>query len=362
VRGRPAILGEYPSATMAEEMDTPGEGRIRALVTIAGNPVLSAPNGRRVEAALPNLDFQLAIDPYINETTRYANLILPPVSPLERSHYDLVFHSLAIRNSAKFNDAVFEPPADARHDWQILHGLETRLGARRRDGAAARMERWVRGRLGPDRLVDLGLRLGSRKLSVAKLRRTPSGVDLGPLEPTLPGRLPKNHAWIDAAPELLVADMARLDETFSGASESSALRLIGRRNPRDCNSWMHNAPLLMRGRDRCTLMMHPADAERIGVVAGGSVRIRSRVGEVVAPVQITRDVMQGVVSLPHGYGHGREGTVQSVADAHPGVSINDLTDDLAIDELSGNAAFTGVPVQVQAMISAESKERLSNTG
>jgi anaerobic selenocysteine-containing dehydrogenase len=187
-------------------------------------------------------------------------------------------------------------------------------------------------------------------------------VDLGPLEPTLPGRLPKNHAWIDAAPELLVADMARLDETFSGASESSALRLIGRRNPRDCNSWMHNAPLLMRGRDRCTLMMHPADAERIGVVAGGSVRIRSRVGEVVAPVQITRDVMQGVVSLPHGYGHGREGTVQSVADAHPGVSINDLTDDLAIDELSGNAAFTGVPVQVQAMISAESKERLSNTG
>jgi anaerobic selenocysteine-containing dehydrogenase len=342
VRKLPAVLGEYPSAAMGEEMDTPGEGRIRALVTIAGNPVLSAPNGRRIEAAIGGLDFQLAIDPYINETTRQADLILPPVTPLERSHYDLVFHALAVRNTAKFNDPVLAMPEGGRHDWQILHGIETRLGALRKDSLGARSERWVRGKLGPERNVELGLRLSGRKLSIAKLRASPSGVDLGPLEPTLPGRLPTGS--IDAAPELLVSDMARLEVE----SEPAELRLIGRRNDRDCNSWMHNLPTLMRGKDRCTLQMHPEDATRYGVAAGGQVSITSRVGTVEAPVEVTDAVMPGVVSLPHGFGHGRPGTQMRVAAAHAGVSINDLTDDQAIDVVSGNAAFVGIPVTVAA--------------
>ncbi len=341
VRKRPAVLGEYPSATMAEEMDTPGEGRVRGLVTIAGNPVLSAPDGRRIEAALGGLDFLLAIDPYINETTRQADLILPPVSPLERSHYDVVFHALAVRNTAKFNDAVLEKPDGGRHDWEILHALETRLGTLRRDGVAARAERWIRGKLGPERIVDLGLRLSGRKLSIAKLRAAPSGVDLGPLEPTLPGRLPTGT--IDAAPALLVADLARLD----GLEAPAPMTLISRRQDRDCNSWMHNVPTLMRGKDRCTLLLHPTDAERVGVTTGERATIRSRVGEITAPVEVTDDVMPGVAVLPHGWGHGRPGTRLRVAAEHPGVSINDVTDPARIDELSGNAAFA-VPVEITA--------------
>lgn len=341
VRSRPAVLGEYPAATMAEEMDTDGDDRVRGLVTVAGNPVLSAPNGRRIEAALGGLDFQVAIDPYINETTRQADVILPPVSPLERGQYDVVFHALSVRNTAKWNEPVLAFPEGGRHDWQILHSLETRLGALRSDGLAARAERWIRGRLGPETIVDLGLRLSGRKLSVAKLKQSPSGVDLGPLEPTLPKRLPNGR--IDVAPELLVADLKRLD-----ALEATAdVVLISRRQDRDCNSWMHNLPTLMRGKDRCTLLVHSTDAARIGVATGDRAVLTSRVGEVSAPVEVTDDVMPGVVCLPHGWGHGREGTRMSVAAEHPGVSVNDLTDELRIDELTGNAAFA-VPVRIAA--------------
>ncbi len=341
VRSRPAVLGEYPAATMAEEMDTDGDDRVRGLVTVAGNPVLSAPNGRRIEAALGGLDFQVAIDPYINETTRQADVILPPVSPLERGQYDLVFHALSVRNTAKWNEPVLAFPEGGRHDWQILHSLETRLGALRSDGLAARAERWIRGRLGPETIVDLGLRLSGRKLSVAKLKQSPSGVDLGPLEPTLPKRLPNGR--IDVAPELLVADLKRLD-----ALEATAdVVLISRRQDRDCNSWMHNLPTLMRGKNRCTLLVHSTDAARIGVATGDRAVLTSRVGEVSAPVEVTDDVMPGVVCLPHGWGHGREGTRMSVAAEHPGVSVNDLTDELRIDELTGNAAFA-VPVRIAA--------------
>jgi anaerobic selenocysteine-containing dehydrogenase len=348
VRKRPAVLGEYPTATMAEEMDTPGEGRLRGLVSVAGNPVLSSPNGRRLDAALAELDVYIAIDPYLNETTRHADLILPPVSPLQRSHYDLVFHALAVRNTAKWNDPVLTPPKDGLPDWRILHALETKLGRLRSDGMGPRMERWVRGKLGPRRIVDAGLRVSGRGLSVAKLRRAPSGVDLGPLEAVLPDRLPEAHPYIDAAPESLVADLARLDTLQA----SPSLRLIGRRNSRDCNSWMHNLPILMRGKDRCTLLVHPVDAEARGLSHGGQARVRSRVGEVIAPVEVTDAVMPGVVSLPHGFGHGRRGTAMGVAAEHPGVSINDLTDEEAIDELSGNAAFNGLPVEVEAAATA----------
>ncbi|MCB1057727.1 MAG: molybdopterin-dependent oxidoreductase, partial [Acidobacteria bacterium] len=267
VRGLPEFGGELPVAALAEDIDTPGEGRIRALVTSAGNPVLSTPNGRRLEAALGGLDFILSIDFYLNETTRHAHLILPPTAPLEHDHYDLAFHGLAIRNTAKFSPALFEPDAACRHDWQIFHELHRRLA--RRKGLGARLERWIRGRFGPRLLLDLGLRRGpwgsalnpfSRGLTLGRLRRRPHGIDLGPLEPSLPGRLRTRGGRIDLAPERFVADLARLAASLDGAVPE--LVLIGRRQVRSCNSWMHNYPRLMKGRDRCTLLMNPADAAR----------------------------------------------------------------------------------------------------
>lgn len=360
VRGLAEFGGELPVVTLAEEIDTPGEGRIRALVTSAGNPVLSTPNGRRLEGALAGLDFMLSIDFYLNETTRHAHLILPPTGPLEHDHYDLVFHGLAIRDTAKYSEALFEPEAGTRHDWQIFHELRCRLDRRR--GLGARLERWVRGRFGPRLLLDLGIRRGpwgagfnpfASGLTLRRLRRQPHGVDLGPLQPSLPGRLRTPDRRIDLAPDRLVADLDRLRATLNagGANagdEAGDLVLIGRRQVRSCNSWMHNYPRLMKGKDRCTLLMHPDDAARRGLEDGAQVRVRSRVGEVEASVEISDEIMPGVVSLPHGWGHHRPGLRLATASAHPGASINDLTDEQRIDPVSGNAAFSGLPVEVEA--------------
>lgn len=366
VRGLPEFGGELPVATMADEMLTEGEGQIRGLVTVAGNPVLSTPNGARLERGLAGLDFYVAVDFYLNETTRHAQLVLPPTSPLERSHYDLVFHLLAVRNTANYSPALFEPGPDQRHDWQILHGITTRLSdLRGHRSLAQRLGDAALGRLGPERVVDAGLRMGPYglkargrdMLSLAALRRQPHGIDLGPLEPRLPGRLPKGR--IDLVPSPMLVDLTRMRaELVEGASEPlelesgrrrTSLQLIGRRQLRTNNSWMHNVPTLMSGKPRCTLMMHPDDAAARSVEEGDHVCIESRVGRVVAPVTITTDVMPGVVSLPHGFGHGREGMRLQVAQAHAGVSINDLTDELRIDALSGNAALSGVAVTVTAV-------------
>jgi anaerobic selenocysteine-containing dehydrogenase len=362
VRGLPEFGGELPVAALAEEILTPGEGRVRALLTVAGNPVLSTPNGSRLERALGELDFMVSMDPYLNETTRHAHLILPPVSPLERSHYDLVFHALAVRNTAKYSPALFEPGPDGRHDWQMVLALQHRLEALRkgRPSVRAALKYRVLSRLGPERILDLGLRLGphgarfhplERGLTLAKLRESPHGVDLGPLKPCLPQRLQTKDGRIHLAPEPLVADVARLRERFpEGATpevRDGELLLIGRRHLRDNNSWLHNVPALLKGRPRCTLMVHPEDAARLGLLDGADATVTSRVGEVTVPVAVTDEVMPGVVSLPHGYGHGRAGTRQKVATAHAGVSLNDLTDERALDALSGNAAFSGTPVRVR---------------
>jgi anaerobic selenocysteine-containing dehydrogenase len=362
VRGLPEFGGELPSAALAEEILTPGEGRVRALITLAGNPVLSTPNGSQLERALGELDFMVSIDPYLNETTRHAHLILPPVSPLERSHYDVAFHVLAVRNTAKYSPALFEPGPDARHDWQILLGLQHRLEALRkgRPSLRATLKHQALSRLGPERLLDLGLRLGphgarfhplKQGLSLAKLRASPHGVDLGPLKPCLPQRLQTKDHRIHLAPEPLVADVRRLRERFleDAAPEvrDGELLLIGRRHLRDNNSWMHNVPSLLKGKPRCTLMVHPEDAARLGLADGADATITSRVGAVTVPVAVTDEVMPGVVSLPHGYGHGRQGARLQVAAEHAGASINDLTDDRALDAVSGNAAFSGTPVRVR---------------
>ena len=351
VRGLPETGGELPVATLAEDILTPGEGRVRAFVTLAGNPVLSTPNGRQLDKAFASLDFMVAIDPYLNETTRHAHLILPPPSPLEREHYDIAFHLLAVRNTTRYAPALFDKGPDARHDWQILVGLGKRLEALRGFSLRRSLTWAALERLGVKGLLDLGLRIGPRGglggLSLKKVAAAVHGLDFGPLVPVLPDALHSKGKRVDLAPKALLADLARLDATLTVTAAPPGLMLINRRHLRDCNSWLHNAPKLVSGPARCTLLVHPDDAKSLGLVAGDQARVRSRVGELVVPIELSADMMKGVVSLPHGYGHGREGVRLQVAVAHAGQSVNDLSDELAIDALSGNAAFSGVRVQIE---------------
>ena len=360
VRGFPEFGGELPASVMAEEMLTEGKGRIRAMITLAGNPVLSTPNGSQVDQGYASLDYAVSIDFFINETSRHANIILPPVSPIQRSHYDLALYLTAVRNVTKYSSAPFALKDGELDDWQILTELTCRLAARRH-GKLSKQYLTARATqvAGPERVLDLGLRLGAygkrlnplgTGLSLGKLRKNPHGIDLGPMQSTLPEALPEKHGPVDLAPDLFVEDLGRLRARFLGAGSTASdgqLLLIGRRQLRSNNSWMHNSKRLMKGKSRCTVMINPDDAERLGVKSGDMVTLSSRVGKVEAPAEVTGDMMAGVVSLPHGFGHGRDGVQLSVATDHPGVSINDLTDELHIDVLSGNAAFSGVPVTLR---------------
>jgi len=355
VRDRPEFAGELPVAVLAEEILTPGEGQIRGMVVWAGNPVLSTPNGTQLDRAFAGLEFCVAVDFYINETSRHAHYILPPAPPLSRAHCDVIFHLLQVRNTVKYSPAVLPLEPEVRHDWQILHTLKTRL-ERKRGGVplAARLQNRAVGALGPRGLIDAGLRLGrwglrqgTAGISVRKLERNPHGVDLGPLQPCLAERMPPDHRRIPLAPRVFLDDLDRLRARLE-APPDEGLVLIGRRQLRSNNSWLHNAPRLMKGKDRCTLLIHPEDAAERDISDGAEVAIASRTGQVVAPAEISAEVMRGVVSLPHGFGHGRPGVRLSVAGQRPGVSANDLTDDHFLDELSGNAALSGVPVTVSA--------------
>lgn len=344
VRDLPEFSGEIPAAALREEIETPGEGQVRALLTLAGNPVSSTPDGAALDRALAGLDFMAAVDIYVNETTRHADVILPPTTALERDHYDLVFHLLAVRNTARFTPAVLPPEQGAMHDWQIFR--EIVLRTHRRLGTKVKLSRRIRLSTSPTRLVSLLLRRGG-KVTMRQLRRNPAGVDLGPLRTgQLPKRLPRNR--IDAAPELVLADLDRLATTPAPAADE--LLLIGRRHQRDCNSWMHNSVRLTKGRPRHQLLMHPDDLAARGLADGATVTVSSRVGTVDVEVAATDDMMRGVVSLPHGYGHRRDGVRLAQAIDVPGVSVNDLTDPALLD-VSGNAALNGVPVQVTASVS-----------
>ncbi|MEZ5092256.1 molybdopterin-dependent oxidoreductase [Nocardioides sp.] len=348
VRGLPEIGGELPVAALREEVETPGEGQVRALLTVAGNPVLSTPDGAALDAALPGLDFRAAIDLYVNETTRHADVILPPTTLLERDHYDLVFHTLAVRNTARFTPAVLPKDPDARHDWEIYRDLALRLVARldRKPPLRRRLALEARLRLSPRTLVAGLLRRGRSGVTLKKLLAQPEGVDLGPLEPgRLPGALQTRDRRLRLAPDLVLADCRRLDE--AAAPEPDGLLLIGRRHQQDCNSWLHNSVRLTKGRPRHQLLMHPDDLADRGLADGDRVRIASRVGAVETEVSASDSMMPGVVSLPHGFGHGRAGARMSRAEAVDGVSINDLTDGERLD-VSGNAAFSGTPVTVEA--------------
>lgn len=353
VRGLPEFGGELPVAALAEEIETPGEGRIRGLVTFAGNPVLSAPNGRRLDRALSGLSFHLAIDLYRNETSRHAHILLPPTFGLERDHYDLVFNTVAVRDVARYVKAAVAPPPGVRDDWEILLGLALALRARgggrnrRNLGATLRVAR----ALGPRRILGLLLRFGPHPVSLGTLERSPHGIDLGPLRPRLPDRLFTPDRRLRLVPRVLEEDLGRLDADLDAAAPAPAgeLRLIGRRQLRGNNSWMHNSPRLVKGPVGCTLRMHPADAAVRGLVGGAEAIVRSRVGEIRVPVELTDEVAPGVVCLPHGWGHDREGAALRVAAARPGASFNDLADEGRVDALCGNADFSGVPVTVEVV-------------
>ena len=343
-RGLPEFNYELPAATMVDEIRTEGEGQIRLMFTGAGNPVLSTPNGRVLDEAFEELDFMISVDPALNETTRHADVILPPTSPLEHDHYDIAFHNLAIRNTARYSPAVFEKPEGALHDWEIF----SELGAR----VAARLNLEPMPTYPPDRMVDAALKSGPYgehtdwQLSIDKLKAHPSGVDLGPLEPSCPERLQTPNQRIQLAIPEVLADIRRFVRDGNVASDH--YRLIGRRHVRDNNSWMHNHQRLMKGKSRCQLLMHPDDVAKEGWRSGMLVTIQSRVGAVDAELAASDEMMPGVVSLPHGYGHGLAGTRGEVASRHAGVSCNDITDNQFVDQLSGNAAVNGVSVRLSA--------------
>ncbi|MEK6283864.1 MAG: molybdopterin-dependent oxidoreductase [Acidobacteriota bacterium] len=364
VRKLPEFAGELPVVTLAEEILTEGPGQIKALVTSAGNPVLSTPNGRQLERALAGLEFMASIDPYINETTRHAHIILPPSSSLEREHYDLIFHLLAVRNTAKFSPALFQPGQETRHDWEIFAELQTRMD---HDGLLGGVKRKAIKRLfGPERILDLGLRFGpygaklnpfSNGLTLRKLKKAVHGIDLGPLSSCLPRRLRTADKCIELAPEVLVKDVERVKAKFFGNASvhsNGELLLIGRRQLRGNNSWMHNSQRLVRGqlgKSQCTILMNPEDAAQRNLRPGQEVSVRSRAGSVVVPIEISDEMMPGVVSIPHGWGHDRPGIQLEVAQQHAGESINDVTDDVTIDALCGTAAFNGTWVAVEATVS-----------
>ncbi len=344
VSGLPEFNGELPVVVMAEEILTPGEGQIKALFTCAGNPVLSTPNGRRLDVALAQLDFMVSLDPYINETTRHADVILPPTAALEHDHYDIAFHALAVRNTARFNEAVFPRPPGTQHDWEIFTALGERV-AKGLGGVA-------REQLTPAEIIARQLRNGLYgeasghpvALSLPLLRQYPSGLDLGALKPSLPQRLLHEQQRIKCNIPQCIGD---LSHAASLMTSGVSLTLIGRRHARSNNSWMHNYQRLVKGPTRSQLLMNPKDMAARGITDGATVRIRSRVGTVEVDVAASDDMMVGVVSLPHGYGHQRPGVRLRIAAQLSGVSMNDLTDDADYDPLSGNAVLNGIPVEVE---------------
>lgn len=361
VRGLPEFAGELPVSTLADEILTEGKGQIRGMIVAAGNPVLSTPNGQQLDRALAGLDFMLSIDFYINETNRHAHIILPPVGPLERQHYDLVFHNLAVRNTAKWSNALFAPQGNARQDWQIYLDLAVRLQPKPR--FYHQVANRALQQLGPAAIIDGLLRSGSyggklklnQGLSLAKLKQQPHGIDLGALQPQLPEKLWHKDKKIHLALDYFMPDLKRLEQHFFGTATQAAsvaaypFVLIGRRHLRSNNSWLHNSKRLVKGKSRCTLMLHPDDATALGIVDQQPVQVRSRVGQVTILAEITDQLMQGVVSIPHGWGHDKTGTGWSVAEQHAGVSVNDLTDDRVLDTLSGNAVLNGIPVHLQPL-------------
>jgi len=384
VRGLPETMGELPVSTLADEIETPGEGQVRALVTVAGNPALTTPDAARLDALLAGLELMVCVDPYLNATTRHAHVILPPPSLLEKPHYDLAFTGLSVRDFADWSPPVFEREAGSPSEFEILvrlAAIAAGFGAAAETDALAtatldtQVEREVAddaspahgrdpaeivaalaasGRPAEEQLLDLLLRTGHRGdgfgsrpdgLSLAVLERHPHGIDFGPLGPRLPDALATDSRKVELAPPRLIEDLARLERALEATAEGGMV-LVGRRQVRTANSWTQNVPVLVRGKDSCVAQIHPDDASRLGLADGATATVRSAAGAVEVPVQVTDVVMPGVVCIPYGWGHGLPGTRQAVAAGHCGVNVNILTDASAIDPVSGNAVLNGIPVTV----------------
>ncbi len=378
VSGAPEVFGELPLTCLAEEIETPGAGQVRALITVASNPVLSAPGGPRLSAALDSLDFMVSLDIYLNETTRHADVVLPGWSPLQDTHYDVAFPQLSFRNHARYSGAVFAPPADHPPEWQTLlriaaiamgRGAQADVQALDDELLAAELHKTagdnapailqaLAGRTGPERLLDLALRSGpygdgfGRKpdgLTLARIENTPGGIDLGALQPRIPEALRTSSGKIELAPPQLLADLPRAAAELAAVSTATpSLVVIGRRDVRSNNSWMHNLPLLAKGPFRGTLLVHPADAARCGVAHGASAVLRSAHGSLTVTVEVSATLMPGVVSLPHGWGHDLPGAQLTLAAERPGANLNVLLDVDARDPLSGNAVLSGQAVELVA--------------
>ncbi|MCB9591441.1 MAG: molybdopterin-dependent oxidoreductase [Sandaracinaceae bacterium] len=343
VRGLPELLGALPSAVMAEEMETPGDGQIRGLVCLAGNPVLTTPNGPRLERAIEGLEHVVAIDYYLNETTRHAHIVLPPRHVFETGNYDVILARLTVRNVARYSPPILETSDDTRDDWSIACELAARvLGAGRLAGPITRAARSA-----PERLIDALLRMGPHDVTLDSLRDAPHGVDLGPLRPSGGAGIHHPDGRARLAPEALVADVPRL-ERWIDAVDDVGLVLIGRRHLRDNNSWMHNLPALAKGPSRAALFMHPTDAAARGLTDGAAVRIESRTGSVDATLRVTDEMRPGVVSLPHGFGHADARDTLRVAGALAGPNANALTDEARVEPVLGTSILNGVPVEVRA--------------
>ena len=376
VSGAPEVFGEYPMGCLAEEIETPGEGQVRALITVGSNAVLSAPNGPRLSNALERLDFMVSVDLYLNETTRHADVILPGRSPLEDSHYDTAFAQLSFRNHARYSPAVLPAAAEHPPEWQtllrliaILRGDGARADLQRLDdelladevrraaGAQAEavmraVSRWQ----GPERLLDLGLRSGPygdgfganpEGLTLKKLMAAPAGIDLGPLQPRVPELLRTPSGKIELAPPMLLQDLQRAEHDL--ARPVPEFVIVGRRQVRSNNSWMHNLPILAKGPYRCTVLVHPQDAARLGLGDGAMARIANGDRHIDAQVELSDEMLPGVVSLPHGWGHGMPGTRMALAGERPGVNLNAVLDENLRDPLSGNAVLSGVGVSLSVV-------------
>jgi len=337
VRQLPEFMGELAVAVLSEEITTDGEGQIKALITSCGNPVLSTPNGSALEKALKKLEFMVSIDIYINETTKNADIILPPATGLETSHYDVIFNLFAVRNQAKYSAPLFPKADGAKYDWEIFQELSHRLNGKDEP----------LNLVPPEAKLEMGLKFGKYKMSLEDLRKNPHGIDLGELKSCLPERLLTANKRINLAPEILVNDLERL-KVEAKDSDEFPFALIGRRHLRDNNSWLHNSERLVKGKNRCTILINPSDAENLRIENGQQLKVSSRVGGIEIPCEISDKIMPGVVSIPHGYGHGRAGVKLDTATNHAGASINDLTDERVLDELTGNAAFSNVKVRLES--------------
>ena len=408
VRGFPEFGGEYPASTLADEILTAGKGQIRAMVTLAGNPVLSLPNGSKVNRALKTLDFMVAVDFYLNETTQHADIILPPTGPLEHDHYDLILNLLTVRNTAKYSKALYKPLPNSRHDWEILSQLTRKL----RPNSAIKFisgeaQYQMINRLKVTGMLDLLLRLGpygeppkkgskaqrgvaqwiykqfpesklgklldlsplsrhtlsnGQRLTLETLLENPHGIDLGPLQPCLPDRISRKNKSINLVPSVFMRDIARLQNHLQQSDKLSpdAFRLIGRRDLRSNNSWMHNSQRLTKGSNKCRALMNTSDGQRLQLENNDMITISSQSGEIQLPVVLTDDIMPGVISVPHGWGHHHQATQLRVAKQNPGVSINDVTDDQFVDEVTGVASFNGQPVTVSTVQKIENVVRIND--